>query len=238
MQVYDGMTFTRGGRRFKLNLPYDHDHDAPWDECDGHGEVRDASVRDADRGELELSNDRGYKRFYDFIASMKIAKRDGWGCGDMTDDDMREASTILQAFADADAQLVAEDHIDEADAYVFDPADIEQIKLAVAVNRDYKHLRGWCNDEWTFICVDVTLLDEDGDDDAAVETESLSGVESDEEDYIGTLALEHADTINARLDKRLVAEIDASRPDMQVENWDYDHTRPAEYSAAVEHDHE
>lgn len=66
------------GITYRVNLLED-DHGAPWEECDGHGEVSDWSHRDKRPGELILNSDHGSKRFYDFEASMKKAKKDGWG---------------------------------------------------------------------------------------------------------------------------------------------------------------
>lgn len=56
----------------------DYDHGAPWEKCDGHGPVSDWTCRDKLPGELILCEDRGSRRFYDFAAACRIARRDGW----------------------------------------------------------------------------------------------------------------------------------------------------------------
>jgi hypothetical protein len=52
---------------------------APWDEHDGHGSVTDWTTRDKHPGELELCEDRGSRRFYDYREACHLARRDGWG---------------------------------------------------------------------------------------------------------------------------------------------------------------
>lgn len=61
-----------------VRMTQDADHDAPWDDCDGHGIVSEWTTRDKMPGELVLSESGKNKRFYDFAASIKIARRDGW----------------------------------------------------------------------------------------------------------------------------------------------------------------
>lgn len=76
---------------------------------------------------------------------------------------------------------------------------------ARAVEADFEFLRGWCNDDWTYIGVVVTLADDDDDRD---ESESLWGIESNAGDYLNTVAHELADEILARIE---VDEPDAQR---------------------------
>lgn len=76
--MYDGDTFEHGGRRFRVGFPRDDDHGAPWDEEDGHGPVSDWTTRQKTPGELVLCEDRGSRRYYDFAAACRIARRDGW----------------------------------------------------------------------------------------------------------------------------------------------------------------
>lgn len=72
-------------------------------------------------------------------------------------------------------------------------------RAARAVDADFEYLRRWCNDQWRYVGVVVTLLDEDGED--AGESESLWGIESESDDYIAETAREYAGQICARLDK-------------------------------------
>ena len=61
-----------------------------------------------------------------------------------------------------------------------------------AVEADFKRLKYWCNDEWSYVGVIVHLLDDDG---ASIESASLWGVESDAGEYIAEVAKELADEI-------------------------------------------
>jgi hypothetical protein len=66
---------------------------------------------------------------------------------------------------------------------------------------DYEFLRRWCNGDWCYIGVVVTLLDHEGED---VDDRSIWGVESDSHDYLtdtahelaDELAREHAETLS------------------------------------------
>jgi hypothetical protein len=68
---------------------------------------------------------------------------------------------------------------------------------AEAVERDFEFLRGWCNDEWYYVGVIVTLLDIEGE--ATRERESLWGVESCSTDYLDEVAKELAEEISGRI---------------------------------------
>lgn len=123
---YKTETIEQHGAIYLVEWFYDDDADAPWDHSDGHGPVTDWERRDKRPGELILSSDRGYKRFYDFAGAMRIAKRDGWN----------------------------------APPYAFSSPG-EQAQAAVMA--DYKHLRRWCDDQWFYCGIVVTMLDDDGE---------------------------------------------------------------------------
>lgn len=80
--LYDGDCFTHRGHTFKFATEYDDTIGEPWREYDGHGIVSDWVRRDKLPGERVLAGDRGSKRYYDVRGTMRIARRDGWGCGD------------------------------------------------------------------------------------------------------------------------------------------------------------
>lgn len=64
---------------------------------------------------------------------------------------------------------------------------------ALAARRNFDYLKAWCNDEWHYVGVIVTLLDEDGE-----ETDidaSLWGVEDSDDDYIREEARRLADDL-------------------------------------------
>lgn len=76
--LYDGDTFTQGGKQFRVTFPYDERTSEPWREFDCHGPVTDWTRRDKAPGELVLTSDRGSRRYYDFQEACKIA-RTVWG---------------------------------------------------------------------------------------------------------------------------------------------------------------
>jgi hypothetical protein len=75
----DKDTFQHEGHTFTLHLAPDECNGPPWKEEDGHGVVSEWTTRDKHPGERTLCSDRSSKRFYDWQATMKIAKQDGWG---------------------------------------------------------------------------------------------------------------------------------------------------------------
>lgn len=70
-----------------------------------------------------------------------------------------------------------------------------------AAMADYEHLRAWCNDEWHYCGIVVTLLDADGEPDSV--DASLWGIESECGDYheevIGDLITECVHQITATI---------------------------------------
>lgn len=54
-----------------------------------------------------------------------------------------------------------------------------------AVRADYEYLRRWCNDEWYWVGLIVTLEDENGKE---IAEESVWGFDSDSEDYLASEA--------------------------------------------------
>lgn len=69
--------------------------------------------------------------------------------------------------------------------------------LAEAVDRDFKYLKGWCNDEWHWTTVRVRLLDVDGN--PTNEWETCGGIESSDEKYLKEVAGELAAEIAHRV---------------------------------------
>lgn len=75
-------------------------------------------------------------------------------------------------------------------------------KAAEAARKDYEYLRRFCNDQWSYVGVVVTLLDDDGD---ALEdyTDSLWGIESDATEALEEVAHELAEQIVTTAQKEL-----------------------------------
>jgi hypothetical protein len=189
--LYDNETFERGGEQFHVAFPSDDFGRLPWED-DGRGLVSDWTSRAKAPGERELCSDRSSRRFYDFAETMKIAKRDGWGLGE--DDKAKLADKL--GHAPSRKEIIAE-----------------------AVERDFEYLRRFCNDQWSYVGVVVTLLDDDGE--KTDKQDSLWGIESDCDDYLESTAYELADKILHQLAAQrdrdatiAAAQMEAARPDM------------------------
>lgn len=171
--LYDGDTFEHRGYTFRVNIRRDENMGEPWKEHDGHGVVSDWTWRDKAPGERILCEDRESKRYYNVAESTKLARNDGWGC--------QHSKMVNGKFESG--------HPTKGEA------------IACAVESDYDRLRGWCNDDWQWVYVVVTQIDED-EDGGTIDggRASLSGIESDSDDYIVEVAHELADEIVGRLE--------------------------------------
>ena len=176
-RLFDGDTFTHKGYSFRVTFRDDQDADPPWENEDGHGPVSDWTRRDKSPGERVLCADQRSRRYYDIAEAIKIAKRDGWGCS----------------------------HSKIEDGKFISGHKTKGELAACAVEQDYEHLRKWCNNDWCYVGVIVTLLDDD--DNPTDETESLWGIESDSTDYLTSTAYDLADEILSR--------IEVENPDVQ-----------------------
>lgn len=67
-------------------------------------------------------------------------------------------------------------------------------RAAKAARADYEYLRAWCDDDWSYVVVTVTLLDDDGEETEV--SDCLGGVET-LRDYHETAAGELVDEIMA-----------------------------------------
>ena len=75
------------GAVYRVKVEHDADMGYPWDECDGHGEIRTArkpynySEATGKRpGEVVIHDDRHTLWLYDFAGAVQTARRDNWGC--------------------------------------------------------------------------------------------------------------------------------------------------------------
>lgn len=164
-----------GGREFtfKVTVETDMHHGAPWEEEDGHGPVTGWERRDKLPSELVLCEDRGMRLFYDYAEACRIALRDGWGI----DPDRLEEWTERAGREPTKRQIAAS-----------------------AALHDYEYLRSWCNGEWHYVGVIVTLLDEDGEETEVCD--SLWGINDSDPDYIRECARLIADELASGYDIR------------------------------------
>jgi hypothetical protein len=153
------------GRTYLVEYHADDDSGPPWEDCDGHGEVTDYTHRDKHPGERVLYADRSWRRFYDVAATMRIARRDGWG---LSADELVELTRCLGR-TPTRRQIVAR-----------------------AVELDFDHLRGWCNNDWHYIGVTVTERE------SGIQR-SLWGVEDNDKDYVDDVEHELAHEIEYEL---------------------------------------
>lgn len=169
------------GLTFRAETVADDDNPRPWDECDGHGSVREIS-HNSITGRLSKSSGervlydggrREYSFAYDWQEAVLRARAEGWGVS---------AETLAKLEADKGRTLT--------------PGELAH----AAVQQDFDFLRRWCAGQWAYVGVVVTLLDTDGEDTS--ETESLWRIESDSGEYLVEVAADLAHEICARVGKR------------------------------------
>lgn len=91
------------------------------------------------------------------------------------------------------------------------PGETRGQRAAKAAVADFEFLRRWCNDDWCYVGVVVTLLDAEGED---VDGRSIWGIDSGSRDYLTDTAHELADELADEHAETLAAAIAAERPDL------------------------
>jgi hypothetical protein len=76
--LYDNSEFEHDSHNFRVTFPHDDCAGAPWENEDGHGPVSAWERRGKAPGEMILCEDRGSRRFYNFVAAVKQARKEGW----------------------------------------------------------------------------------------------------------------------------------------------------------------
>lgn len=176
MRLFDNDIFYYLGKKFVVRFPLDPSNEPPWERGDGYGPVRQTTFESYKRpGERPMNKTGRRDRYlYDWEAATVQAKREGWGLSDADLDALRK-------------RLGRE------------PTK-KQIRRE-AVQKDFEFLAGWVNDEWTFIGVEVTLVEDkdfDNDHDEASglwPSNALWGIESCSEDYIVEVATDLASEV-------------------------------------------
>lgn len=185
----------RGAWTIRASLEHDATAGTPWDNDDGHGPVSEWTTRDKMPGELILCENR----FYDFAEACRIARRDEWGTLGTyrmalpcqmpdgawlaTATDWRAGITIHGEGEDINEAIRA---VYAAHRATFPSA---RAYAAAAARADYERLRAWCNDEWSYMGVVVTV-ESNGH---TIGTASLWGIESDADAYLLEVANELID---------------------------------------------
>jgi hypothetical protein len=205
-EVYPGQSERANDGEFEIcaTVYADDDYTPPWDREDGHGQVSDWRGRNYAKspGERLLHKDRGGARFYDMAAAVAQARREHWGPSPYRLEIEAGAHGLVRAnvqwFRGRELiaivtpwQLGANDA--RTDAY-------GQLRERVgaggyaemAAFADFERLRRWCDDQWSYVGVSVTvgfrgvqLVD---DYECA-----LWGIESDCGEYVAEIAAELAE---------------------------------------------
>jgi hypothetical protein len=191
--------------------------------------VSDWERRDKRPGEWVLNTDHGSKRFYDAQEANKIAKRDGWGLTEKSQQELIERlakpRTVRRPRKDAVATMKQTGFVRQTFYYANNQVETVQIPgrdpnkpltegeiRAEAVRLNYEHLYGWCNDQWRYIGVCVMCLGKEEDDpDTDVDldygdSKDLWGIEDNSDDYVEQVAHEHIDEFLCELAAEREAE--------------------------------
>lgn len=148
------------GFAYRVDIVADCDMGAPWIEHDGHGVIR--ACRKARKNKAPGDVVIGDDWLYDVPATLKLAKRDGWGIGA----EERAALGVNLGREPTASEVTAE-----------------------AVRMDMERMKGWLNDAWQWIGVRVQKFDEAGDEMKGHDA-SLWGIESDSPSYHDEVARE------------------------------------------------
>src|SRR5574343_357655 len=139
--AFNSENIEHSGVTVRIDYFYDTDHDAPWKEYDGCGVIREVSSYygrpEKSPGEVIMHSDRGYYWLYDVQATTEKAKREGWGLGA----EEREKLVAKLGRVPTSGEVTAE-----------------------AVNRDLAFCRGYLRDDWFYVGVVCTVLDQDGEE--------------------------------------------------------------------------
>lgn len=137
MPRYDDTT-EHSGITVQIRYEPDYDHEAPWDEDCGHGDIRQVDrswgYPDKRPGEVILYSHRGAYWLYDYQGAIKKAKADGWGCRQVDNWGLPRPPMTKNQIA------------------------------AKAVEEDMEFLRGYLEGDWSYVGIIVTALDEDGEE--------------------------------------------------------------------------
>lgn len=140
MYTLHGDTIQAHGLTFKLSIEQDEASSNPWEDCDDFGVVRKASANRC-------------TGFIDKSPGERILSTGDYGC--------------YSWVYDWNATLVKAKR--EAWGLSDRPANWDGLtkkqRTELAVQRDFDFLRAWCDSEWVWACVCLTLMVEDDDGD-------------------------------------------------------------------------
>lgn len=154
-EAYHSEIIEREGFRFRAEIFYDTDHEAPWDDGDGNGIVIEPERHYTKKpGHRPLwSSDRNDKWFFDWQGTVKKAREEGWGI------DPKFIPMLTEKLGH--------------------PPTKGEIAV-IGAQSEYDRFRAWLRGDWWYCGVTLTLLSDDPDEDDAVDTDyghSIRGVE-------------------------------------------------------------
>ena len=159
MDNYETYTINHQGRMIRVEFWYDQDMGAPWKEHDGHGPVREIKDKTCKYpGERVFGESRCWA--YDWQSAIRLAKKEGW-C-----DCINTVMKLTWEHKRFPTKGMIAEH---------------------AVEKDFDHLAGWCNDDWHWAGISVTDVETGVSD-------HCGGFESDD-DYMKEYAIEMAEGI-------------------------------------------
>lgn len=181
-QVYPGESFTveSNGRTYQVTIEQDDTGDAPWERSCGMIEVDRVSHNygtycGPSKKPSEYVFHRGNRGCYSYVVDMRRAIEtaliESWGISPATQSGVEMARG----------------------------RPMTKREIAVyAVNQNIEFMRGWCADEWAYVGVCVSLLNDEGEPTGEYDA-ALWGIESISGDYI-----------NDSVIPELIAEIERS----------------------------
>lgn len=147
-EMINSFTFTHENRKFLARVYADHDMGRPWEEHDGHGDIREgytgftgyAEKRGGEVviGEVAFSHRKARVWLYDVAATIKRARKEGWGISEQ----QTEALGV---------RLYAQSKTPK-------PRLTKREIVAEAVRLDMERMSAWLNDRWTWCGVSVVEM--------------------------------------------------------------------------------
>jgi hypothetical protein len=161
--VFHTETYTHAsGKQYHVEWSYDHDHGAPHEDYEGHGEVIELDFDPTD--EEEVSN------YFDYYF-----EADDDGVDLLTEQARLSMMRVLRFRHGRHDKLVCYDVMAtmtrareegwgmSKEWKAKHPDATETDIIMAAINEDFKYLEGWYDDRWHWCTVGVAPLDEDGE---------------------------------------------------------------------------
>lgn len=206
--------FELNGSQFAFAIVEDCDSGAIWEECEGHGPVRELRRDIWDRfpkapGERLIYRERGHALAYDFAEACRMARRDGWGFlpGELKTEERspgrwRASVRGVGQYVGQSFEATAPD-INAAVRAVYDAFRATfpspRAYAAAAAAADMRRCELWAAGDigWRGVIV-ARVCPSCGDVDESGATQSLWGIESDSgAEYFEELARELAEELGA-----------------------------------------